>query len=107
MVVENSLLTLFQSTFVNNLHYLTQREAPCFRVNCLSGGFGVKSVILGRWCSKAGVNNPDCTATNKLDTGEGLQSGWSGLWASDLREGCHRARPGQAQAAVAGACGPA
>ena len=48
-----------------------------------------------------------CTATNRLDTGEGLRCGWSGLWASDLREGCHRARPGQAQAAVAGACGPA
>ena|SRR3712207_4095976 len=26
-----------------------------------------------------------CTAPNNLDTGEGLQSGWSGLWGSDLR----------------------
>ena len=28
----------------------------------------------------------DCTATNNLDTGEGLRGGWSGLWASDLKE---------------------
>jgi len=48
-----------------------------------------------------------CTATNSLDTGEGLRGSWSGLWACDLKEECHRARPGQAQAAVAGACGPA
>jgi len=48
-----------------------------------------------------------CTAPNNLDTGEGLRGGWSGLWASALMEECHRARPGQAQAAVAGACGPA
>jgi hypothetical protein len=48
-----------------------------------------------------------CTAPNNLDTGEGLRCGGSGLWASALTEECHRARPGQAQAAVAGACGPA
>jgi hypothetical protein len=45
-----------------------------------------------------------CTVTNNLDTGEGLWGGWSGLWASDLREGCHSARPGQAQAAPVRGC---